>query len=97
MPDSFVENIRKTCKLCHTYRRFKPADTSNRRLVETELDALQKDYTQRFEELRRNPDSDDDAVTRAKQTKYFLMDQIQACQACDREEPRVSNALLQLK
>jgi hypothetical protein len=96
MADASIEEIRKNCKFCHSYRHFKAQDTSYRESVEKGLVQLARDYTALFEELRRNPDSSDEDVTTAKQNKYFCMDLIPVCKACDREDPRVANELKKL-
>ncbi|MDO8624798.1 MAG: hypothetical protein Q7R47_01850, partial [Candidatus Diapherotrites archaeon] len=94
--DEFLEETRKNCKLCHTYRHFKAHDSSYRQNVERQLGELARQYTDQFEELRRSPDTADADVTKAKQNKYFCMDLIPICKKCDREEPRVATELKKL-
>jgi len=88
-----IEDIRKTCKLCNSYRMFKAHDNSYRKHVEAGLEDLQRGYTSEFEELRRRVGTSDTQVANAKENKYFCMDLIPICRGCDREESRVANEL----
>ena len=97
MNQSIISAIRKDCRMCCSYRNFKPNDRSYRQQVEERLNQLATEQSADFERLRRQDDSANMDVARAREQKYFFLDLVPVCQQCDRNDALIDRSLNKIK
>jgi hypothetical protein len=92
---TYFDSAKRNCMLCHSYRNLKPsaeqkemAQTSTRRAY----DALREAF-----EIMRVNDSPIDKLDKIRAAKVLCLDAIDACEACDKQRPRIKEILIDIK
>ena len=91
----YFESAKRNCMLCHTYRSLQPSSdhkemaiTATRRAY----DALKEAF-----EVLRQEDAAVEKLEKVRAAKVLCLDGIDACNACDKQRPRIKEVLIDIK
>ena len=90
-----VAHAKRKCNLCHTYRFFKKSEEEKRACWES-LNLAYDAFLQEFDEMRER-DADEEELMRWRDNKRVVLDALDTCRLCDKEEPKAKTLLTNLR
>ncbi len=90
--EHLLSQVKRSCKLCHTYRRFKPEE-SYKNEIQTALVKLYEAYRDFYNKARMDDAYTEDQVKAVFEMKQKCLDAMNWCKTCDKEIDLVNRML----
>ena len=90
--DSLTNSIKRNCKMCATYRNFKPSG-KERPIVQASLKELYSYLMDKYTVLKKDPKVPGKEVVQTADDRRFILDLIDGCNACGKEVDLVNQKI----
>lgn len=81
--------------MCHTYRNLSPKEDYQSMAQDSTKNAC-NELRRIINELRQN-DAPTEQIDKAREIKALCLDAIDACKSCNKERPKIKEALIRVK
>ncbi len=92
---SLIDSAKRNCNMCHTYRNLTPKENYQLLAQDATKNAYNK-LKEAFNDLRQN-DAPPSQLDKVREVKTLCLDAIDSCRTCDKERPRIKEALIGIK